>query len=461
MAVDAKHAVLLDTLRKLLRRGASAHLINMLQKLRPADVTPLLSSLTDSERTAVIVQMGEKAPALAAAIMSELHPVPAAELLQAMPPETVARIIGELPSDEGADFVAQLPQEFQDLVLASMGREDATAVQRLLLYPEDTAGRIMTPDVFSLSEDLSIEEAINSLQQNRELEMAFYLYVVDERNHLVGVLSLRQLLLNDPKAKLRDVMTADVIKVQTDVDQEEVARIVSKYDIIAVPVVDDESRLVGIITIDDVIDVVREEATEDFYKLAGTSDEEKVQKSVLKSARSRLPWLFASFFGGCAAAAVIGAFHGLLSQMVILAGFFPVILGMGGIIGTQSSTIIVRGLATGRIELRLIGRAIFKEIGIALVLGLVYGGLLSILAWALLLSPIGSRAIPPAMAGVAVGASLFLSMFIAATIGTLLPVLLKRVGLDPARATGPFVTTSVDILGSIVYLTMASALLRS
>src|SRR5437867_1112453 len=428
MAVDAKQAVLLDTLRKLLRRGASGHLINMLQKLRPADVAPLLSSLGDSERTAVIVQMGEKAPSIAASIVSELHAVPAAELLQAMPPETIGRVLAELPYDDAADFMAALPSELQDHVLATMPREDASAIQRLLLYPPDTAGRIMTPDVFALSEDLTIEQAIRSLQQQRDLEMAFYLYVVDERGHLVGVLSLRQLLVNDPAKKLRDVMTTDVIKVRTDMDQEEVAKVVSKYDIIAVPVVDEQSRLVGVITIDDVIDVVREEATEDFYKLAGTSDEEKVQRSVLKSARSRLPWLFASFFGGFAVAAVIGAYQSLLSQMVILAGFFPVILGMGGIIGTQSSTIMVRGLATGRIELRLIGRAIFKEVRIALVLGLVYGGLLALLSWLLLLSPIGSRVVRPASAGIAVGMSLFFSMSIASMIGTLLPVILKRIG---------------------------------
>lgn len=464
MAVDAKQAVLLDTLRKLLRRGASGHLINMLQKLRPADVAPLLSSLPDPERTAVFVQMGEKAPSIAAAILSELHAVPAAELLQAMPPESVGRVLGELPYDEAADFMAKLPQELQDAAFSAMAREDSAAVQRLLLYPPDTAGRIMTPDVFALSEDLSIEQAIRSLQQEHDLEMAFYLYVVDERGHLVGVLSLRQLLVNPPSRTLKDVMTSDVIKVRTDMDQEEVAKIVSKYDIIAVPVVDDQSRLVGVITIDDVIDVVREEATEDFYKLAGTSDEEKVQKSVLKSARSRLAWLFTSFFGGLSVAFVVGAYQGILARMVILAGFFPVILGMGGNIGTQSSTIIVRGLATGRIELRLIWSAIFKEVRIALVLGLVYGGLLTIVAWILLRSPLGASGLTAGVsaseAALAVGFSLFASMFIAALIGTALPVLLKTIGLDPARAAGPFVTTSVDVLGSIVYLSMASLLLR-
>jgi magnesium transporter len=287
MAVDAKQAVLLDTIRKLLRRGAPGHLVNMLQKLRPEDLAPLLASLPDAERTALITQMGEKAPEIAAAIVSEIHPVPAAELLATMTPETAGRILAELPYDEEADFVAALPQEFQDAVLGSMPREEAAAVQRLLLYPPDTAGRIMTPEVFFLPEDLTIEEAIRSLQQRRDLEMAFYLYVVDERGHLVGVLSMRQLLVNDPGRKLRDVMATDVIKVRTDMDQEEVARVVSKYDIIAVPVVDDQSRLVGVITIDDVIDVVREEATEDFYKLAGTSDEEKVQRSILKSVSTR------------------------------------------------------------------------------------------------------------------------------------------------------------------------------
>jgi magnesium transporter len=319
----------------------------------------------------------------------------------------------------------------------------------------------MTPDVFSLAEDLTVEEAVHSLQQNRDLEMAFYLYVVDDRGHLVGVLSLRQLLVNAPGLKLRDVMTSDVIKVRTDMDQEEVAKIVSKYDIIAVPVVDDQSRLVGVITIDDVIDVVREEATEDFYKLAGTSDEEKVQRSVLKSARSRLPWLFTSFFGGIAVAAVVGFYQGILAQMAVMAGFFPIILGMGGNIGTQSSTIMVRGLATGRIELRLVWTAISKEIRIALVLGVAYGALLAVVAWALLKTPIGLHGAPALPAGLIVGLSLFLSMSMAAVIGTLLPVLLKMVGLDPARATGPFVTTSVDVIGSVVYLSMVSLLIRA
>jgi magnesium transporter len=224
--------------------------------------------------------------------------------------------------------------------------------------------------------------------------------------------------------------------------------------------VDEQSRLVGLITIDDVIDVVREEATEDFYKMAGTSDEEKVQRSILKSARSRLPWLFTSFFGGIGVAFVVGAYQEILSKMVILAGFFPVILGMGGNIGTQSSTIIVRGLATGRIEMRLIWTAIFKEVRIALVLGVVYGGLLALVAWALLQSPIGSERVPAAAAGLIVGLSLFFSMLVAAVIGTFLPVILKTIGLDPARATGPLVTTSVDVLGSVVYLTMASLLLK-
>jgi magnesium transporter len=392
MAVDAKQAVLLDTLRKLLRRGASGHLVNMLQKLRPADIAPLLSSLADPSARPSSCRWGRR-PRHRGVDRQRTASRPAAELLQAMPPETIGHVLAELPTDEAADFMAALPHELQDQVLATMTREDAAAVQRLLLYPPDTAGRIMSPDTFSLAEDLTIEQAIRSLQQQRDLEMAFYLYVVDDRSHLVGVLSLRQLLVNDPSRKLKDVMTTDVIKVRTDMDQEEVARVVSKYDIIAVPVVDDESRLVGVITIDDVIDVVREEATEDFYKMAGTSDEEKVQRSVLKSARSRLPWLFWSFFGGLLVAFVVGAYQDILEGILVLAGFFPVILGMGGNIGTQSSTIMVRGLATGRIEMRQVWTAIFKEVRIALLLGLVYGTLLSIAAWALVASPFGSKSL--------------------------------------------------------------------
>jgi magnesium transporter len=461
MALDAKQTVLLDSLRRLLRRGATAHLMNLLKKARPADVASMLQDLAEQEQIALVAILGDKAPELASEIIGQIHPVQAAELLSNLSVDTVASVLQELPSDDAAQFVSELPEESQERILSLMKGEGAAEVQELLIYPEKTAGRIMTPNVFALHETTPVEEAIRTLQQNEEVEMVFYLYVVDDRNHLVGVLSLRQLLLNAPQERLRNIMTSDVIHVRTDTDQEEVARIASKYDLLAVPVVDDQSKLAGIITIDDVIDVAREEATEDFYKLAGTSDEERLTLSATRSVRARLPWFFATFAGGLAVAAMVYAFSGKggLPRTVILAGFIPVIIGMGGNLGTQSSTIIVRGLATGRITARQVPWVVFKELRIALALGLVYGSLLALAAGAFYRRPLLESGYPVVMASVLLGASLFCSMLIAASIGSLVPVVMQRVGLDPAVAAGPFVTTSVDVLGSLVFLSLSVKLL--
>ncbi|PYT08341.1 MAG: magnesium transporter [Acidobacteria bacterium] len=463
MARDAKQIVLLDSLRKLQRRGATAHLVNLLQKVRPADIAPMLQYLAEQERIGLVAVLADKAPSLASRIIGEIHPVQAAELLSALPAESAARVLQELPSDDAAQFVSELPAEFGQRLLSLMKGEEAAEVQELLVYSEETAGRIMTPDVFALHEDTLVEDAIRALQQNKEAEMVFYLYVVDDRNHLVGVLSLRQLLLNDPKVRLKEIMTTDVIRVRTDTDQEEVARVASKYDLLAVPVVDDHNKLVGIITIDDVIDVAREEATEDFYKMAGTSDEERLTLSAARSVRSRLPWFFATFVGGLAVAGMVYAFSGggVFPRSVMLAGFIPVILGMGGNLGTQSSTIIVRGLATGRIDMRQVWRVILKELRTAVVLGMVYGGLLAVAAAILYRRPLSQSGHPLSTLAILLGVSLFCSMMIAASIGSLVPVVLQRVGIDPAVATAPFVTTSVDVLGSLVFLSLSSRILSA
>ncbi len=319
---------------------------------------------------------------------------------------------------------------------------------------EETAGRIMTTEFFALDEDTLVKDAISSLRDAAETEMIFYLYVVDDRNHLIGVCSLRQLLLSNPELPLKQFMQTDLISATTDTDQEEVARIVSRYNLLAIPVTDENNRLVGVVTIDDVVDVIKEEATEDFYKMAGTSDEEILTKSVFKSARIRLPWLLASFFGGIVATAILSRFEGTLSSFVMLTYFLPIIMGMGGNIGNQSSTIIVRGLATGRIELSMLGRVAVKEIRIAVVLGLSYGLLLGVIAYSLGLLQEPSLS-SPLLFGLMVGIALSASMIIAGTIGSIVPMTLQKAGIDPAVAATPFVATAVDILGVLCYLGMA------
>ena len=279
--------------------------------------------------------------------------------------------------------------------------------------------------------------------------MVFYLYAIDNNEILTGVVSLRDLVTTPGNTMLKDIMSRKVHAVRPEIDQEEVARIVSQYNFLAVPVVDSDEKLLGIVTVDDVVDVIREEATEDFLQMVGAGkDREILLKSSWDNARMRLPWLFASWIGGILAAFIIGIFDNVLQSTIALAAFIPVIMGMGGNIGTQSSTIIVRGLATGRVGFENSVKILFKEIRVGLILGVLYGVLLGIFTLFQFL-----EASP--MLGVVVGLSICFSMIIAATIGSLVPLILNRFDIDPAVATGPFVTTAIDILGVTLYFLIA------
>lgn len=440
-------AILVESVKKLLRRGATAPLLNMLQKVHAADLAEAFTSLDEVERGAAFRLLAERATAQAAALLAAVHPAHRSDLLNGMTPEKLAPVLHRLDADDVAEIVSLLEPADREALLALLQKEASEEVQDLLEHEEDTAGRIMTRRFLALAEETSVHEAIAAVQKAQAAEMVFYLYVVDDQGRLRGVLSLRRLLSVPPATRLRDIMSAEVIAVRAETDQEEVARLVSQYDLLAVPVVDADHVLVGIVTVDDVVDVMREEATEDFYKMAGTSDEERLMKSTLRSARVRLPWMFAAFVGGLLGALVIQAYTPLLSRFVRLACFIPVVLGMSGNIGTQAATIMVRGLATGRIRLRDLGRVVFKEIRIALLLGMFYGALLGVAAvWLVKLTP---------ASGLAVGLSLWLSMAMAAVVGTTLPLLLKTLRIDPAVATGPFVTTSVDLLGLLAFFGMA------
>jgi magnesium transporter len=438
---------LVESVKKLLRRGATTHLHNMLLKVRSADLAEAFKSLDEGERAAAFRLLADGTVTAAAGLLLEIHPTLRADLLRGMAPEDLARVLHGLASDDAAGILAEYPPDERDRILSLMQHETSEEVQDLLEYPDETAGRIMTTRFLALAEETTVQEAIAAVQKAQEAEMVFYVYVVDDHGHLEGVVSLRRLLTVPPATRLQEIMSTDVISVRSDTDQEEVARIASRYDLLGVPVVDGEHVLVGLVTIDDLIDVLREEATEDFYKLAGTSDEERLIRSTLRSARVRLPWLFAAFGGGLLAAILIRAYVPLLRQATVLACFIPVVLGMGGNIGTQAATIMVRGLSTGRISLVQAGTVIFKEVRIALLLGLFYGALLGLAAFLL-----GEMT---AKGGAVIGIALLASMTMAALFGSVLPVLLKTAHIDPAVATSPFVTTSVDLLGLLAFFGLA------
>jgi magnesium transporter len=356
-----------------------------------------------------------------------------------------------MPTDDVADLLGRLPEEKAAAILKKMKIEGSNEVADLLNYEDDTAGGIMIPDFIALREDTTAAEAIESLQkEHQDVEMPFYLYVIDEYGKLVGVSSLRQLVVVPPQTPLKEFMTTDVFSVRTDMDQEEVAKIVARYDILAVPVVDDTHRLVGIVTVDDVIDIFRKEATEDILRMAGAGEEFVETKSILKSTRIRLPWLFASCAGGIIAFFVINHFELSLNKFVYLAAFIPVIMGMGGNIGMQSSTIVVRGLATGRLSIHDIWTVVFKELAIGCILGVVYG---------LLIGSVAQFRYTKGLLALAVGLAVISSMAIAALVGSLIPMAFARIHIDPAVATGPFVTTAMDIISVFFYFTIATTLL--
>ena len=334
-------------------------------------------------------------------------------------------------------------------VLELLNVEEQEGIAEIMGYPDDSAGLLMNTEVFTLHESITAGEAIKTLQDQENAEMVFYLYITDNDDRLVGVISLRALTTTPSSTNLKDIMIKKVHSIRPETDQEDVARIVAQYNFLAVPVLDSDSKLLGIVTVDDVVDVIREEATEDFLQMAGAGkDREILLKSSWENAKARLPWLFASWVGGVIAASLIGLFENMLENIIALAAFIPVILGMGGNIATQSSTIIVRGMATGRVNEGGEIKLILKEVQVGIMLGILYGILLGVFARFTF-----SEA--PDNLGFVVGLSICVSMIVAATVGTIIPLILRKLDIDPAIATGPFVTTSIDILGVLFYFMIA------
>lgn len=443
-----------DTLRKLARRGSRVHTSRLLGKLRPEDVGYLLRGLTPAERHAVFDVLIADFPEAAGDVLTDLEAPQRAELLERLDLDEIAGILRRLAVDDAVFIVESLPSDLQERILQLVDlRRDLDEVQTHLTYPDDTAGRLMDSEFFALPESTTVQEAIAAIQAQQDVEMIFYLYVVDAQERLVGVTSLRQLLLTSPRRTLGEIMARDLIKVHTLTDQEEVAQLAARYDLLAIPVTDDDGRLLGIVTVDDIVDVFKEEATEDFFKMVGTSDDELVyQERSLRVAGIRLPWLLVNMVGLLLTGLLLEAFQVSFKEALFLLTFVPVIMGMGGNSGAQTSTITVRGLATGRIALGSgrIRHFLFQQFKIGVLLGLTIG--LVVAAVAMLLEANVYYA-------VVVGSSLFCALVLACLIGASIPLVFERLGVDPAVAAGPLVTTSSDITGILVYFGLAGLLI--
>jgi magnesium transporter len=429
-------------------------LIQFAEDNHPADLADVTSNLNREERIHLFSIIS---PERAALLLPWTGPSLRRELFEEMEETTISHILEKMSSRDATNILEELPEKWARQLLALMKREKAEDIDELLGYKEDSAGRIMTPEFFSLPSEMRAAEAIEELRKTN-IHSIPYVYITD-KDHLIGVLSLRTLIAAAPSGRLSEIADKDIVRVTVDVDQEEVANLVRKYNLRAIPVVDRTNKLVGIITADDLLDIVAEEASEDIYHMAGIKDHIHIvgvkedgllRRSIPVVTRLRLPWLIICLVGGLLAAGVIGVFEETLAQIIILAAFIPVIMDMGGNIGTQSSTIVTRGLATGGIDVGDLWRLLWRELRIGLFTGVICGVVVGVAAqiW---------KGVPHL--GLVVGLALTATITLAAFLGALLPLLCQRFGQDPAIASGPAITTIKDITGLLIYFSIATLIM--
>lgn len=445
------HARTEALLRRLVRRDAGPALKKILDATRPADIAAAMKHLTWSEQRRLYRAIDDADQA--AEVLTMLPEDSVRQVASDLTEEAVADLLDRMELDDATDVASILPDELRERVLREMDDEGESEVSRLLAWPPETAGGLMSPDAFTMPDTATAGAAIRLLQRTSDdLSWVSYVYVTDELGRLQGVVSLRNLVIHPPNTPLKAIMTRDPITVSPRQDQEDVARYVARYDLLAVPVVDDEGRILGIVTVDDVVDVIREEAAEDMYKMAGLTEAADVDtRSTWVQVRQRAGWLLATIGGGIFAAEIIGSYEATLARVAVLAGFIPVIMGMGGNVGIQSATVAVRGLATGSVQLGGVFAFVWREVRVGLLLGLAYGLILG--AYGLLRYP------ETPLVGVSVGSAILAAIAGASLLGAGIPVALSRVDVDPAVATGPLVTTIIDVLAIVLYFNIARALL--
>lgn len=415
---------------------------NMIVDLHPADLAEILYHLDEEHRNYIFELLDAET---ASEVISEMDGVSREDLLGELDEARISEIVDEMDSDDATDLVSELPGDLAQKVLDSIDKEDSEEVKELLSHEEDTAGGIMAKEFVAVHLQSTVDQAIQEIRAKaEEVEDIYYLYVVDQFDKLVGVARLKDLILAKGDTKISAIMDRDVISVTTDVDQEAVANIARRYDLVSIPVIDKFGRLIGRITFDDVADVMEEEASEDIQRMAGITDEEEFrEKSIFRISQVRLPWLLVGFSGELVSAYILHHFEASLDQIIVAAFFIPIIMAMGGNAGIQSSTIMVRGIATGEIGLYDIRRRLLREIFVSLLNGFLCGLLLFLVVTFWLKLP---------RFGFILASVLMLVILNASFVGAIVPVILRKIKIDPAIATGPFITTSNDVLGLLIYL---------
>ena len=444
--IDYKN--LLDNIRNMIQEQAYSDMERVIEELHPADLADIVEHLESDEMLTVFTSL---APERAGEVLKEISSSIQEKLTHELDDRTITNILNELNSDDATDIFSYLERERAQKIISLVQPEVSEELQKLLGYETDTAGGIMALEFVSVNANSDIRGAIESIREKREdVEKLYYVWVVDDYGTLVGVVSMKDLLLEPIDTKIKDIMHSDVISVDANTDQEEVARIIKQYDLTHVPVVNGQQKLIGRITNDDIIDVIEEEASEDISLMAGVLDQEIAEESALKISRARLPWLLLGLFGGLVSAIVINHFHGSIEKILALSFFIPVIMAMGGNTGTQAATVVIRGLATGDISIVHTGKRLLTELWVALINGILCGILLGLVVTFWLSDP---------QLGLGVGVSLITVILFSGSFGAFVPLLLRKLNIDPALAAGPFITTSNDILGLLIYLSIITRFL--
>jgi magnesium transporter len=380
--------------------------------------------------------------------LKELPPELLPDILELIDDEKIGRLIVRADPDDAVTFIDSLPDNRREKILALLDPERQAAVRELINYPEGTVGRIMTTDFMALPPGTTAQGAIDKIRERGELESFFYLYVVEETGKLAGVVPIRNLVIAPRDRKLSDMMIADPVKANVFMDQEEAARLVSRYELLALPIIDEAGRLEGIITVDDVIDIINEESTEDMYKMAGLAEEDRVFTPISRSVKKRLPWTLLNLVTASLAASVVGFFEGTLHEILALVTFMPVIAGVGGNGATQTATVIIRAIALGELEFASAWKAIVKQVSVNICIALAAGALIALAAilWK------GN----PFLGAVLASAMIFNLGLMAGLAGAVIPLLLKALKFDPALGAGIIVTGLTDAFGFLSFLGLAT-----
>ncbi|GJQ62339.1 MAG: magnesium transporter MgtE [Melioribacteraceae bacterium] len=439
---------LISNLSNLIKDQASQNILGIFADIHPADIAEIINHLDADDASYAFSILDTET---AGEVVTELDENLRDKILSRFDAKTITDIIDELDTDDATDIVSTLPEPLAEHVLENIDEEDSADVKELLKYPEDSAGGIMSSDFVYVSDKANVKDAIRQVRLNAEdFENIYHIYVLKQDDTLVGVVGLKALLINPLKKRVIDIMKEDLIYVSPYDDQEEVAEVMDKYDLVSIPVVNENKKMLGRITVDDVIDVINEEATEDIQKIAGLSEEQESSDSVFRITRIRLPWLIIALVMEFLAAMLLSSYEEFIRQFYIATFFIPVVMAMGGSSGTQAAIVMVRAIGTRDVWLADNLRKLFKEFLVSLLNGLACGALL-LLGTVLVFNDTVSVNF-----SIILSIALLVIIVFATMVGASIPLFLRKLGTDPAIATGPFVTTTNDILGLLIYLSFIS-----